>query len=210
MLCSLVFFSRAGQNATVVLRQVLSKAITTRTPSCAIVDSQLRANINTTSDTTSADRYPARDTTNVKSDSASQNRATPRSSADDVTAAYTLLQPPSAQWSVSSGAKEKKVGRTSAKTPCAVSSRDWSVNNIGFNDIKSETRARIEKENHDGYERAAFASRDADKSYLAEATHFRFRYPHTLGRIEALSKVRSDRVCAHRDRIHAGEHRKGH
>lgn len=167
-------------------------------------------NINATSDNRPADRYPARHATNAKSNSAFQNRATPRSSADDVTAAYTLLQQASAQRSVSSGTKDKNLGRVSARMPGAVSSYDWSVKNIGFNDIKSETRARIEKENQDGYERAAFASRDADKSYLAEAAHFCFRYPHTLGRIEALSKVRSDRVCAHRDQIRANDNRKGH
>lgn len=75
------------------------------------------------------------------------------------------------------------------------------MKNIGFNDIKSEARGRMETENREGYERASFASRDADKTYIAEATHFRFRYPHTLGRIEALSKARSDRVSVRRDRV---------
>lgn len=190
-------------------QQVSSKAITTKTPSCAIPDAQLRTNISTTRDTRPADSYAVRKTTTVKSASASQNKVTPRSSADEVTAAYTLLQQAAAQRSTSSGKKDGNVGRMSARTPSAVSSHDWSVQNIGFNDIKSETRKRIERENHDGYKRAAFASRDADKSYLAQAAHFRFRYPHTLGRIEALSQVRSDRVCARRDRMRASDNRKG-
>lgn len=190
------------------LRQVSSKAISTKTSSCAISDAQLRASISTTSDTGPAD-ICVRNTTTVKSASASQNRAAPRNSADDVTAAYTLLQQAAARRRVSPGRKDEHVERMSAKTPCAVSSHDWSVKNIGFNDIKSETRSQIERENHDGYERAAFASRDMDKSYLAEAAHFRFRYPHTLGRIEALSKIRSDRVCAQRDQVRASENRKG-
>lgn len=84
-------------------------------------------------------------------------------------------------------------------------SYDWSVKNIGFNDIKSEARKRMERENREGYERASFASCDADKPYIAEAAHFRFRYPHTLGRIQALSKARSDRVCIRRDRIGASD-----
>lgn len=65
----------------------------------------------------------------------------------------------------------------------------WSVNNIGFNNPE----ARRKSEDDEGYLRAAFASRAADKPYIAEALHFRARYPHTLGYIATLSQARGDR-----------------
>lgn len=210
------------------LSSAASKAITTKTSSCAISDAQLRATISNTNGARPAESIAVRNTATVKpaTPAASQSRATERNSADNVTAAYTLLHQAAAQRNVPSGRKDENTRRTSTTTfsvnqgatarppnheghnpPPSTVSHDWSVKNIGFNDIKSETRARIERENHDGYERAAFASRDADKSYIAEATHFRFRYPHTLGRIEALSNVRSDRVVARRNRAGTSDNR---
>lgn len=212
-------------------REETKDRVCANTPSCAISDAQLRASVNTTCGSRPAGDYARRiiATGEGAPPSASKGRAAARHSADDVTAAYTLLQQHAA-------AQERVPPRTSKTRRCtptttsagqtavaalpiaaeneqseghdasrgeqnhnAVSS-NWSVTNIGFNDIKSEARARIERENRDGYVRAAFASQHADRSYLAEAAHFRFRYPHTLGRIAALSHVRSDRVNARSDR----------
>ena len=72
----------------------------------------------------------------------------------------------------------------------------WSINNIGFNKPEGEIGARRESGDDEGYVRAAFASQAADKPYIAEALHFRARYPHTLGYITALSHARGDRCRA--------------
>ena len=72
-------------------------------------------------------------------------------------------------------------------------SSPWSVNNIGHNNLEGASRARRKREDDEGYMRAAFASQKADKPYIAEALHFRARYPHTLGHITALSHTRGDR-----------------
>lgn len=132
---------------------------------------------------------------------ASPKKTAARHSADNVTAAYTLLQQATA-------AQRTMLPREDHRRKSSSPSYDWSVNNIGFNDIKSEARKRTETENRQGYERASFACCDADKPYIAEATHFRFQYPHTLGRIQALSKARSGRFGVRRDRIRANDDRK--
>ncbi|CAM9568552.1 unnamed protein product, partial [Ectocarpus fasciculatus] len=206
---------------------VPSKAIPTRTPCRAISDAQLRATVNTNSGNGSAQSGGARTTTKDKipCSAAKHIASEARHSADNVTAAYTLVQQAAAQKNATSRKTEGRWGtptttrsphrltagseaplarqghetnKDSRREPPAIS--NWSVANIGFNDIKSEKQARIERDNKAGYVRAAFASQVADKPYIAQAAHFRFRYPHTLGRISALSNVRSDRVNARRDR----------
>lgn len=222
------------------------KATTTKKPSCAISDAQLRATVHTNDGFRSADSSSgairATTTVNMATPRASPHKTSTRNSADNVTAAYTLLQQAAAQNSLASRKKNESARRTT-KTPTALFrahqgtavvsqqldrtadqqqegkedhrqkssslSYDWSVRNIGFNDIKSEARKHVETTNREGYQRASFASCDADKPYIAEATHFRFRYPHTLGRIQALSKARSDRVSVRRGRVGASDNSKG-
>lgn len=78
------------------------------------------------------------------------------------------------------------------RDPMPKRTSNWSVVNVGFSDVKGEAHARRERENHESYVRAAFAAQEADKPYLAQATLFRSWYPHTLGRITALSHARRD------------------
>lgn len=119
-----------------------------------------------------------------------------RNSADCVTAAYPLrstrrvapsghsVRTPSPQQTEKN--QQRECGGQKATSP-------WSVNNIGFNNLEGETRARRKREDDEGYVRAAFACQAAGKPYIAEALHFRARYPHTLGHIAALSHARGDR-----------------
>lgn len=206
------------------------KTITKHAPSCAISDAQLRASVCTNNGAKPPER-----TTRKATPCTAPNKTAARNSADNVTAAYTLLQEASAQRNTSRSTKTEagrratpqaralsasrgnipqqcqreeqqqahREGRSRRQHPSSSLSHDWRTTNIGFNNIKSEARARTERENREGYERAAFASCAADKPYIAEATHFRFRYPHTLGRIQALSRVRSDRAEARRDQARA-------
>eukprot|EP00903_Cladosiphon_okamuranus_P006401 g6266.t1 len=211
------------------------KTTASKKPSYAIADEQLRATVSTDNGCGSADSGSIRTTTAVKTSApqASPNKTPARHSADKVAAAYTLLQQATAaQRIMASGKINESTRSATAPAPtespthqamavpralsqeghCRLSSLpshyDWSVKNIGFNDIKSEGRKRMETENRQGYERASSASCDADKPYIAEAANFRFRYPHTLGRIQALSKARRDRVGVRRDRIGANHNRK--
>jgi len=177
------------------------KATAKQAPSSAISDAHLRASvcINNGAKPRSVRTTPA------ATPCVAPNKTTPRNSADNVTAAYTLLQQAAAQQNTAPSTKTEAGRRARPQTkPLSASrgdtpqqrqqagqqqdpreggrrsqqpsslSHDWSMTNIGFNNIKSEARARMERENREGYERAAFASRDADKPYIAEATHFRF------------------------------------
>lgn len=111
-----------------------------------------------------------------------------RDSAHDVTAAYPLRS--------KRNGPANNIYTSSQQGWKQKSSSNWSVNNIGFSGVEGETRSRKRRENCEGYMRAAFAVQVADKPYIAEVAHFRFRYPHTLGRIAALSHARSDRAGA--------------
>lgn len=121
-----------------------------------------------------------------------------RNSADCVTAAYPLRSTGRAQYGHNGRTpwpqqtdinQQRESGGRKGTSP-------WNVNNIGFNNPEEEIRARRKREDDEGYVRAAFASQAADKPYVAEALHFRSRYPHTLGRIAALSHARGDRCRA--------------
>lgn len=114
-----------------------------------------------------------------------------RNSADQVTAAYTLW---STHKAPGKNARTTNLGQQHAgREETHQTTSKWSAVNVGFSDTKGEERAHRERENREGYVQAAFASQAADKPYIAEATHFRFRYPHTLGRITSLSHTRTDR-----------------
>lgn len=113
-----------------------------------------------------------------------------RHSADAATAAYALW---SRENSNASLPLPQRAERSSGGHPAREMST-WSVNNIGFSDVKGEAQKARERGNRETYANAAFAAQEADKPYIAEATHFRCRYPHTLGRIAAMSHARNDQA----------------
>lgn len=115
--------------------------------------------------------------------------ATVRHSADAATAAYALR---SRETNASLPSRQRTERASVGHSAKAMST--WSANNIGFSDVKGEAQKARERGNRDTYVNAAFAAQEADKPYIAEATHFRFRYPHTLGRIAALSRARNDQA----------------
>lgn len=133
----------------------------------------------------------ARETTATTADTVNSynGAAKVRHSADAATAAYALR---SRNNSASLPSRQRTERASVGHSATAMST--WSVNNIGFSDVKGEAQKARERENREAYANAAFAAQEADKSYIAEATHFRFRYPHTLGRIAALSRARNDQA----------------
>lgn len=75
----------------------------------------------------------------------------------------------------------------------------WSATNIGFSDQMpagedDSPARRKQRADHHEYIHAVAAAQKLIKPYVAEATHFRFKYPHTLGRITALSRARNDQA----------------
>lgn len=123
-----------------------------------------------------------------------------RNSADCVTSAYTLASVREvARGNVSDSPQSrttlKQHERERARLPLTSS---WSASSIGYSDVKGEMQTRRERERREGFKKAAFAANVADKPYIGEGTHFRYKYPHTLGRIKALSRSRSNRSMAFR------------
>lgn len=140
---------------------------------------------------TANNRELPRDSIDIDNAINSNNRkAKVRNSADAVTAAYTLR---SRKNNASLPSRQPKE-RASEDHPTTTTMSTWSVNNIGFSDVKGEAQKAREREIRESYVGAVFAAQEADKPYIAEATHFRYRYPHTLGRITALSHARVDRA----------------